>query len=176
MRRRAPAGRACSATSAILFGEGRVDEAETLFEAMPGNAERIGDRRWEGNMHCNLGMLHLGAAAPSAGTRRARSPRWRSRAMGHARLECTVLCNLGIALEAQGETGEGAERYEDAVQLAGELADRRSEGQFRGYLGLLLARSGHVEAGLACLGAGERLLLEAADEWSLACCSAGVPK
>jgi tetratricopeptide (TPR) repeat protein len=151
----------------LLFGEGDGDEAEHVFKRCLAMLRRTGDRRWEGNMHCNLGMLHLERQRPEQAREELEAALAIARGMGHARLECTVLCNLGIALEGQGESAKARARYEEAVQLAGELADRRSEGQFRGYLGLLLARSGHLEAGLSCLGTGERLLLEASDEWSL---------
>ena len=80
------------------------------------------------------------------------------------RLECTVLCNLGIVLEARGEVDDARVHYERSVAVAHELGDRRLEGQFRGYLGLLDARLGRFGESQACLAVGEALLLEASDQ------------
>ena len=43
------------------------------------------------------------------------------------------------------------------------MSDRRSEGQFRGYLGLLHARLGCYSAARECLAIGEALLVEVSD-------------
>ena len=90
-----------------------------------------------------------------------------AREIGHARLECTVLCNLGLVREAQGELDAASDHYEMSVALAHELGDRRSEGQFRGYWGQLLARQGRYAQARACLASGEALLLESSDLLSL---------
>ncbi len=151
----------------LEFGEGKLDEARSLYEQCLASARRSGDRRWEGNMLCNLGMLDHEQGRTAKARAEFEEALAMARAMGHARLECMVLCNLGIVLETLGDPLEARSRYEEAVRLASELVDRRAEGQFRGYLGLLLARTGNADAGLACLGVGEKLLLQASDPISL---------
>ena len=47
------------------------------------------------------------------------------------------------------------------------LSERRNEGQFRGYLGLLLARDGKVDEAAACLDLAESCLGGSGDELSL---------
>jgi len=83
------------------------------------------------------------------------------------RLEGTVLCNLGLVLEAQGEFDAAYTHYDKAVTVAHDVGDVRLEGQFRGYLGLLEARLGRFDESRACLTTGEALLLEASDQLSL---------
>jgi tetratricopeptide (TPR) repeat protein len=131
-------------------------------------AVETGDRRWEGNAHCNLGLLHHeqghGALAKPEFDNALRV----ARELGHARLETMVLCNLGIVLEADGSLEEACGYYEQAIAHARELLDRRSEGQFSGYVGALYARLGRIADARACLAAGEALLTEVSDRMSLA--------
>jgi len=51
--------------------------------------------------------------------------------------------------------------------VARELGDRRSEGQFLGYLGTLHARCGRFAEARAALEAGAELLLQASDRFNL---------
>ena len=62
---------------------------------------------------------------------------------------------------------EAREHYEAALVVARELRDRRSEGQFLSYLGLLDARQGNFDAARHSLDAGEALLHAVADRMSL---------
>ena len=84
------------------------------------------------------------------------------------RLACTVLCNLGIVSEAQNRLGDAISNYEKAVAAAHNLGDRRAEGQFRGHLALVYARTGRIGDARICLGLGEALLRAASDPLSLA--------
>ena len=151
----------------LMFGEGRLEEAQGLYEQCLALAERTGDRRWQGNMRCNLGMVHYEQGRIGLARQAFRESLAIARAMGHAHLECNVLCNLGLVLESESEPKQAIDYYDAAVGLANELADWRAEGQFRGYLGLLLAKTGDIEASLACLRKGEELLTRAADQASL---------
>jgi tetratricopeptide (TPR) repeat protein len=127
----------------------------------------VGDRRWEGNARCNLGLLHHDQGRSDEARSQFEVALQMSRAMGHTRLECTVLCNLGIVFEAQDGLDEARGYYEKAVAAAHGLADLRSEGQFRGYLGSLYARLGRFEDADNCLARGETLLKDVADALSL---------
>jgi hypothetical protein len=87
--------------------------------------------------------------------------------MGHAQLLSVVQCNLGLVAEALGEPAEAAGYHEAAVALARDLGDRRSEGQFLGYLGVLHARQSRFGAARECLATGEQLLRSVSDRASL---------
>ncbi len=98
-----------------------------------------------------------------------------ARDLGHARLECVVLCNLGLVYDSLARLDEAREHFEAALVVARALPDRRSEGQFLGYLGLLHARHGEFDKARDCLAVGESLLREVSDRMSLGillCCRA----
>jgi tetratricopeptide (TPR) repeat protein len=98
-----------------------------------------------------------------------------AREMGHARLECIVLCNLGLVDEAAGRPDQAQRHFESAIGLARQLGDRRSEGQFLTYLGRLHARQRRFGQAHACLDAGGALLSVASDRlglWILLCAQA----
>lgn len=146
---------------------GQLDWARERFETALLLAQEIGDRRWEGNARCNLGLLHHDQGRTGEARSQFEAALRMSREMGHTRLECTVLCNLGIVVEAQGSLDAARDYYEQAVAAAHGLADHRSEGQFRGYLGLLYARLGRFEDAWSCLSLGEGLLGAVSDSLSL---------
>ena len=79
-----------------------------------------------------------------------------------------MLCNLGIVHEALGQLVAARERHEAALAAITALGDRRSEGQFRGYLGLVYAKLGRIGEARDCLATGESLLRSGADPLSLA--------
>jgi hypothetical protein len=58
--------------------------------------------------------------------------------------------------------------YEAALLLARDLGDRRSEGQFLSYLGLLHAREHRFDEARNCLDTGQALLSGASDSVYLA--------
>jgi len=86
-----------------------------------------------------------------------------ARQLGYRQLEFTVLCNLGIVFEAQGEHLAACVNFQAAVDGMQALADVRSEGMFRSYLGVALARLGRYGEARACLQRG-RMLLEPVDD------------
>jgi predicted ATPase/class 3 adenylate cyclase/Flp pilus assembly protein TadD len=152
----------------LMHADGDVEAARSLYERAISLARQIGNRRWEGNTHCNLGLLHLEQGRSKDARDEFELALSMARAMGHVRLECTVLCNLGIAEEKGGDLAQARKRYEESVAMAVGLGDRRSEGQFRGYLGLLLSRLGLMDEALSSLCTGEQVLREADAEASLA--------
>jgi tetratricopeptide (TPR) repeat protein len=84
------------------------------------------------------------------------------------RLESIVLCNVGIVEDALGKHDAARSSFEAAVRLARDLGDRRSEGQFLGYLGSLHARRGQLALAQGCVRAGADLLRSVSDLVSLA--------
>jgi hypothetical protein len=94
-----------------------------------------GDRRWEGNALCNLGVLqHMQGALD-----RARRPSFK-RCRLHARSAPSGrgrdARHLGLVDVSAGQLEAAGLRYEEALRVARRIGDRRAEGQFLGYLGL----------------------------------------
>jgi len=152
----------------LLHASGQVDEAKLLYEQAIALARRIGHRRWEGNTRCNLGLLHLEQGRSKDAREEFELALSMARSMGHTRLECTVLCNLGIAAEKAGDFLDARGRYEESIAMAKSLGDQLSEGQFRGYFGALLARTGNLAEALASVATGEQMLRSAGADMSLA--------
>ena len=130
-------------------------------------ARDTGDRRLEGNMLCNLGMVCFVQERLSDAEAASKAALVVGRELGNLRLEGTVLCNLGIVYERLGRPGEAQTHFEAAVRQAHALADPLSEGEFLGYLGLLHARQGRHREARSCLDSGEALLRGVSDQFGL---------
>lgn len=147
----------------VLHYQGRIAEARERYEQALKLARDVGDRQWEGNTLCNLGLLlHEQGAMPEA---RAALEAALAVAtdMGYVRLAAVVHCNLGIVLEATLLREAAALQFEQALAIASALGDRRSEGQFLGYLGLARAKQGRFEDAQRCLEKGWQLLESVGD-------------
>jgi tetratricopeptide (TPR) repeat protein len=147
---------------------GRLGEARTHYERALTLARDVGDRRWEGNARCNLGLLYLDELRADAAAREFDAALLIARETGHMRPIYTVICNIGLCLMAQGQDAEAALRVQEAIDAAVLSGDRRSEGQFSGYLAVALARLGRMDEARTALLKGERILMEIADPLSLA--------
>lgn len=152
----------------LLHGSGRRSEARQFYEQSLVLIREVGDRRWEGNTRCNLGLLHHEEGRSAEARLQFDLALAMARAMGHARLECTVLCNLGILSEAMKSLPEARDHYQAAVDVAARLGDMRSEGEYRGYLGQVLASLHDSENAYKCFAVGRSLLLASEDQVSLA--------
>ena len=83
-------------------------------------------------------------------------------------MESVVLCNIGLLDESLGNSGAAEAAYRDALRVARQRGDQRSQGQFLGYLGLLVARAGDPVQGRDLLQEGIALLRRVQDRSSLA--------
>lgn len=147
--------------------QGRPGDAQPLYARAVSIAQELGDRQWEANARCNLGLLHYTQGRMAEAQQELRASLEAARGMGHARLLSIVQCNLGLVLEACDAADEARHYHEAAVGVARELGDRRSEGQFLGYLGALHARQSRFALARDCLVAGEALLRATSDRVSL---------
>ena len=130
-------------------------------------AAEIGDRQWEGNTRCNLGLL-LHELEDNAGAREQLEAADRiARSLGHKRLEAFTACNLGIVMEALDDVGAALAAYERAIAATQDLANPRLEGQFRGYAGLAFARVARRAESYASLERGLELLAPSNDPRAL---------
>ena len=146
---------------------GHLAEARPLYTQAVQIALELGDRQWEANARCNLGLLHLTEGRPGDARTELEAALRAAREMGHAQLLSIVQCNLALVAEALGDSDQALVYHEAAIALAHDLGDRRSEGQFLGYLGALHAREQRFGAARACLATGEALLRNVADRVSL---------
>jgi predicted ATPase/class 3 adenylate cyclase/Tfp pilus assembly protein PilF len=131
-------------------------------------ARELGDRVWEGNLLCNLGLFKL----EDGDTEEARVNLERSlilaREGGLSLLESVVLCNIGLLNESLEERDMAEAAYRDALRVARLRGDQRSQGQFLGYLGLLVARARDPVEGRDLLLEGIAHLRRVEDRLSLA--------
>lgn len=154
---------------AVLHHElGELEQARGNYEQALAIANEMGDRRYEGDHRCNLGLLCQEQGRTDEARAQFDLALSTARETGHVRLAYIVLCNLGILLTAEGRFEEAARHLQEAVKGAIASSDRRSEGQFRGYLALALAKQGLLAEARELLDVGERLLVAIADRLSLA--------
>jgi len=129
----------------IAQTRGHLTEARAHLEAGLACANEMGDRYWEGNARCNLGLLLYQLGNSDAAATELESALLVARSINYRRLEATVLCNMGIVAESRNDPERAVAWYGEAVTLGSALADAPLEGQFRGYLGLLLAKLGRAD-------------------------------
>jgi predicted ATPase/class 3 adenylate cyclase len=151
---------------AIQLAMGELDQARQHYEQALAIASATGDRRWEGNHRCNLGLIYQEQGKNNEARAQFDLSLNTAREAGHARLAYIVLCNLGILLTAEGRFDEAVKHLEDAVIGAVGSSDRRSEGQFRGYLAVALAGQRRFAEARVMLAAGEELLVALGDRLS----------
>jgi tetratricopeptide (TPR) repeat protein len=144
-----------------------MDEARLHDEAALGAARDMGNRRLEGNVLCNLGLLHQVQGKFPEALDRLDAALAVARDLGHPQLEGIVLCNLGMVYDSMTRFDEARNHFDAALAVARDLGDRRSEGQVLSYLGLLHARQARFDEARQCLSAGEVLLQAASDQVSL---------
>jgi tetratricopeptide (TPR) repeat protein len=145
---------------------GELEQARSHYERALAIASEVGDRRWEGNGRSNLGLLYQEQGRGAEARAQFDIALSTAREVGFVRLAYVVLCNLGILLTAEGRLAEAVQHLEEAVKGAIANADRRSEGQFRGYLALALAKQGSLDDARESLNRGESLLAASADPLS----------
>ena len=147
---------------------GHAEQARALYAQAVAIARELGDRQWEANARCNLGLLHFTEGRFAEAQADLEIALAAARDMGYAQLLSVVQCNLGLVAEALGRPDDARRHHTAAVEMARNLGDRRSEGQFLGYLGVLLARQAEFTEARECLAAGEALLRAVSDRMSLA--------
>ena len=146
---------------------GNLAQARPLYAQAVLIARELGDRQWEANARCNLGLLHHAEGEFAEARTELEAALLAAREMGHARLLAIVQCNLGLVALALEQPADALACFEAALAIACDLGDRRSEGQFLTYLGLLHARQGRFDTARDCLNVGEPWLRAASDQISL---------
>ena len=94
------------ATSAAIHHDlGELEHARSHYEQALAIASEVGDRRWEGNGRCNLGLLYQEQGRTAEARAQFDMALNIAREVGHIRLEYIVLCNLGILLTGGRSAG-----------------------------------------------------------------------
>ena len=147
---------------------GHLAQARTHYDRAVALAMQVGDRVFEGNARSNLGLLLHEQGDDEAACAALTTAVDVARQIGHQRLEYTARCNLGIVNESLGDAGTALEDYRIAIRQAATAGDPASEGQFGGYLALLLARHGQREEATALFNQALALITPSADPYLLA--------
>ncbi len=142
----------------LSLTNGAVGDARDYFELAVAASRHVGDRRWEGNNRCNLGMALFEQGRLSEAMVELRLSQTIAVELGHMRLQATALCNISLVLEAQLNLDSAIEYCEKAVQIVNLLGDPLAEGQYRGYLGLMYAKTFRCVDSSSSFLIGQRLL------------------
>jgi len=150
----------------VYYSLGDLERARAHYEQALDIASEVGDRRWEGNGRSNLGLLYQEMGRTAEARAQFDLALSTAREAGNVRLAYIVLCNLGILLTSEGRYEEASSNLQAAVNGAIASSDRRSEGQFRGYLAIALAKRGKLADARDALDVGEALLTSVDDRLS----------
>jgi tetratricopeptide (TPR) repeat protein len=156
---------------------GQMAQAQQHCEQALQAARELGDRKSEGHNLANLAMLHHVQGRPDAAVLSGQAAVHLAQQLGHPRLACVALCNLGLAVGTLGDAAQAESHFDAALQVARDIGDQRVEGQVKGYLGQSHAQRGEIQAARRLLDEGQRLLEATADTLSLAlllCCRSEV--
>jgi len=156
---------------------GNMALAQQHYEQALKAARDLGDRKNEGHHAANLAMLHHLQGRPDEAVLAGRSAVHLAQQLGHPRLACVAICNLGLAVGTLGDVAQAESHFEAALLVAQDIGDQCVEGQVKGYLAQSYARRGALQAARRLLDEGQRLLEATADTLSLAlllCCRSEV--
>ena len=159
---------ACSPTSAFSTSTRGAWMRRVAHDEAALAVARRGATGWlEGNVLCNLGLLHQVQGSFAEALDQLDAALAVTRDIGNARVECIALCNLGMVYASLARLDEAEIVSRRRWSSPATSGDRRSEGQFLSYLGLLHARMANFDEARDCLDAGEALLHAVSDQMSL---------
>jgi len=95
-----------------------------IIETALAVAREIGNRRLEGNMLCNLGLLHQVQGRYAEALDQLEGSLAVARDIGDAHMECVVLCNLGMAHDSLARFDEASDYFDAALAIARERGAR----------------------------------------------------
>jgi len=126
-------------------------------------AQRLGDRRGEGNALGNLGNAYSDLGQVQETIRCYERALAIGQEIGDRRGEGNALGNLGNAYSALGQVQEAIRYYQRALAIAQEIGDRRGEGNRLGNLGIAYYVLGQVEMAIGCYGRAVAIAQEVGD-------------
>jgi tetratricopeptide (TPR) repeat protein len=114
--------------------QGRLEAAQHLCEQALAIHREAGDRRREGNVLGNLGILHLHQRRPEKSRQILEQALAIFREVDNRRAEGSMLSNLGAVCMELGLPVEARRLYEQALAIHREVGNRRGEGMTLGNL------------------------------------------
>jgi tetratricopeptide (TPR) repeat protein len=127
----------------------------------------LGDRRIEGIVSANLGILEQERGAAAAARSRYERAIVSLAEIGDRRLLAITMGNLGLLHHEEGRLDDARTSHERAARLLHEVGDRRSEALSLGRLAAALAALDRTDEALAALDRGTRLLESLGDPLAL---------
>ena len=131
------------AGSALYFS-GKGAEARAHFEAALAAARGVGERRCEGQLLDDLGLLDERQGRLDVARTNYETALSLALEMGDDQLECRAHNGLGTLSVAQGRMDSALHHLEAALVVARKLKDRRVEGQTLANLGVLHFEQGRI--------------------------------
>ena len=118
----------------------RIPQLEVAIDA----AQRLGDKRREGNAMGTLGVAYADLGETHKAIEYFEQWLQISREIGDRRGEGSAMGNLGLAYATLGEARKAIEYLEQDLKISREIGDRRGEGSAMGNLGLAYATLGET--------------------------------
>ncbi len=130
---------------AALHRAGRIDEGRAHLDAALAVVREVGDRRREGVVLGNLGILDRDQGRMDEARAHWDAALALAREAGHRRNEGSVLHTMGILHQEQGRSDEARQHFDAALAVAREVGNRRSEAVYRGNLGTVHHDQGRMD-------------------------------
>lgn len=128
-----------------LWRAGRVQEAATAFEEALALARATGNRRREGLIVGNLGLMYEEQGKGSNAREYLEMALLIAREVGNRRAEGATLVRLGVVEREEGRTERARANFARALSIFREIGDRRDEGVALGGLGNIDLEQGRME-------------------------------
>jgi predicted ATPase len=147
---------------------GRSPESLACLEAALATARDASERRLEGTLLADIGLLHLRFGRMKEARACLDAALAITREVRASFLEGQTLFVLGTLHRNQGRMEEARACYESALGIARALGDRRSEGYWCGSLAIVHQEQGRLDDARACLDGALPVLRELGDRNSQA--------
>jgi tetratricopeptide (TPR) repeat protein/TolB-like protein len=141
--------RAMNTLALVRQSQGRLDEAQKLFEAILDLAGRIGDRRRLGSTESNFASLLWERGDLDGARRRYEIALAIAREVGDRLGEESRLNNIGVVQKSQGVLEPARRAFEDAIARAREVGKRDDVALYVGNLAETLLAEGDLSGALA---------------------------
>jgi len=128
-----------------LWRAGRVQEAATAFEEALALARATANRRREGLIVGNLGLMYEEQGKGSNAREYLEMALLIAREVGNRRAEGATLVRLGVVEREEGRTERARANFARALSIFREIGDRRDEGVALGGLGNIDLEQGRME-------------------------------
>jgi tetratricopeptide (TPR) repeat protein len=127
---------------------GDYDTAMSIYEAVLGRAEELGDKSGIGNSLNSIGIIHHEKGDYS----RALDSYTRAfeilKEIGDEREMAALLSNIGVVYSLKGDLGEALDYYQRAFKIQTDLGDKHGMGNSLNNIGIIHGQRGDLERSL----------------------------